>query len=381
MFITNDNNIILMLIVLLSVLILFLIKGLYMYSKSLPYDSTINIQSDLERSRRFGSGVYPDYSNMNPVRNNIANASISPAQRNMHQSPQESSTSRDSVAANLRAVVGGQNNVVVESPSSSVGAQPSVSYNLNLRNVFSNLNTRDPFQAFILEPGTSAIEDAMYNAIACKDLPLSVKQKPLDWPSEQARNLLGIISQDVLPEDRARLKKSFSMLERVQHNSDKEPGLGKDISFLLHKYGKTALYRHVETYTECCRKVWHYYNPGHTTNPKDDVIFKPDAEVCYRALFSLINQLTLPNQIWGEIVCNGLHFKNSCGALGVTINIDPKMQIAAESITETFDSVYLNNTNNLNDVNNQNDYEIESDDGTDSRSLWKRIVCSVFCGV
>jgi len=352
-----------------------------MYSRSVPCDTNINIQSDLERSRRFGSGVYPDYSSINPVSNNIANASVSSALRNMHQSGQGSSPSRDSVAANLRTVVGGQNNTAAELPSSSVNAQPPVPYQLNLAKVFANLNTRDPLQAFILEPRVSEIEDAMHNALACKDLPLSVKQKPLEWPSAQARNLLGIISQDVLPEDRARLKKSFAMLEKVQHNSDIEPALGKDISFLLHKYGKAALYKHVEAYTECCRKVWHYYNPGHTANPKDDVVFTSDAEFCYNVIFELINKLTLPNQIWAEIVCNGMYFKDACGALGLTIKIIPNKRIPAESITETFDSVYLNNTSRSPGVNNQNDYEIESDDGTDPRSIWERIACAVCCGV
>ena len=349
-----------------------------MYSKSLPYDAAMNIQSDLERSRRFGSGVYPDYSSIHPVCNNITNASVSSTLRNIHQTGKWNLSSPDSVAANLRAVVGGQNNTAAELPSSSTSAQPSAPYNLDLRNVFSNLNTRDPFQAFILEPRTSDIQDAMYNAIACKDLPLSVKKKPLEWPSEQARNLLGIISQDVIPEDRARLKKSFSQLARVQHNSNLEPDLGKDISFLLHKYGKAALYRHVEAYTECCRKVWHYYNPGHTTNPRDNVIFTPNTEACYRAIFDLVNKLSLPNQIWAEIVCNGVFFKDSCGALALTIKIDSKMQIPAESITETFDSVYLNNTSNLTGINGQNDYEI--DEGTDQQSIWERIAYVLCCG-
>lgn len=351
-----------------------------MYSKSLPYDSTMNIQSDLERSRRFGSGVYPDYSSIHPVCNNIANASVSSTLRNMHQTGQCNLSSPDSVAANLRAVVGGQNSTAAELPSSSAGAQPSAAYSLDLRSVFSNLNTRDPFQAFILNPRNSDIQDFMYNAIACKDLPLSVKQRALEWPAEQARNLLGIISQDVLPEDRTLLKKSFAMLAKVQHNSDIEPDLGKDISFLLHKYGKVALSRHVEAYTECCRKVWHYYNPGHTTNPSDDVIFTRDAKICYDVIFYAINQLTLANKIWAETVCNGLHFKNGCGALAFTIKIDPKIQIPAESITETFDSVYLNNTRNLIGVNGLNDYEIENDEGTDSQSIWERIAYGLCCG-
>lgn len=349
-----------------------------MYSKSLPYDATMNIQSDLERSRRFGSGVYPDYSSIHPVCNNIVNTSVSSTLRNIHQTGQWNLSSPDSVVANLRAVVGGQNNTAAELPSSSASAQPSAPYNLDLRSVFSNLNTQDPFQAFILDPRNSDIQDAMHNAIACKDLSLSVKQKPLEWPSEQARNLLGIISQDVLPEDRTRLKKSFSQLAKVQDKSILEPDLGKDISFLLHKYGKAALYRHVETYTECCRKVWHYYNPGHTTNPSDDVIFTRDAKICYDVIFYTINQLTLANKVWVETVCNGLHFKNGCGALAFTIKIDPKIQIPAESITETFDSVYLNNTRNLAGINSQNDYEI--DEGTDPQSIWERIAYVLCCG-
>lgn len=352
-----------------------------MYSKCLPYDSTMNIQSDLERSRRFGSGVYPDYSSINPVSNNITNANASPALRNMNQTRQKSLSSRDSIAVNLRTIGGDQSNTATELPSSSVTVQPLLSNKLNLGNIFSNLNTRDPFQAFILEPRTSEIEDAMYNAIACKDLPLAVKEKPLNWSSEQARNLLGIISQDVLPEDRARLKRSFAMLEKVQHNSDKESDLGKDISFLLHKYGKVALYRHVEAYTECCRKVWHYYNPGHATNPPDHVIFSPSAEACYRVIFTLVNELTKPNEIWGVIVCGGVYLKDSCGALALTINIDRNMRIPAESIKESFDSVYLTNTDNLTGVNNLNDYEIESVNDIERQSIWSKIASALCCGV
>lgn len=352
-----------------------------MYSKCLPYDSTMNIQSDLERARRFGSGAYPDYSSINPVSNNITNANASPALINMHQTRQNSLPPRDSIAVNLRTIVADQNNTATELPSFSVTTQPLSVNKLNLGNIFSNLNTRDPFQAFILEPSTSDIEDAMYNAIACKDLPLSVKEKPLNWQSEQARNLLGIISQDVLPEDRARLKRSFAMLEKAQNNSDKESDLGRDISFLLHKYGKAALYRHVETYTECCRKVWHYYNPGHATNPPDHVIFSPSAEACYRVIFNMINELTKPNEIWGVIVFGGIYLKNSCGALALTINIDRNIRIPAESIKETFDSVYLNNAGNLTGVNNLNDYEIESANDTESKSIWTKIASALCCGI
>ena len=351
-----------------------------MYSKSMPYDSTINIQSDLERSRRFGSGVYPDYSSINPVCNNIANASASPAQRNMHQSRQEGSSSRDSVAANLRAVIGDQNNTAAELPSSSGSTQPAAPYNLNLGNVFSNLNTRDPFQAFILEPRTSAIEDAMYNAIACKYLPLSVKEKPLNWPSEQSRNLLGIMSQDVLPEDMARFKRCFSLLEVVQKNTDKERPLGKDMNFLLQKYGKTALYRHVEEYTECCRKVWHYYNPGHATNPPDHVIFDPYAEACYQVIFTQINELLSDDEIWAGIICSGLFLKDTCGALALTLKIDPNIKIPAKSIKETFESVYLNDAGHLTNASILNDLVIDSADDVNSQSIWERIASALCCG-
>ncbi len=351
-----------------------------MYSRSLPYDSNINIQSDLERSRRFGSGVYPDYSSINPVCNNIANASASSAQRNMHHARQERALSRDSVAANLSTVVGSQNKTVTELPSSSTGTQPSVPYNLNLETVFSNLNTRDPFQAFILEPRTSEIEDAMYNAIACKNLPLSIQQKKLQWPSEQSRNLLGIMSQDILPEDRARFKRCFSPLEKVQYNSEIESSLGKDMNFLLQKYGKTALYRHVEEYTECCRKVWHYYNPGHATNPPDSDIFDPSAEACYKIIFTDINLVLDSSNVWAEIVCCGLFLKDTCGALALTLKIDPSMNIPAESIKETFDSVYLNNAGNLTRASNFNDLVIDSAEGNDSKSIWELIASALCCG-
>ena len=351
-----------------------------MYSRSIPYDSNIGIQSDLERSRRFGSGVYPDYSRVDQVHKNITNASASPAQRNMHQTKQESTPSRDSVVANLRTIEGGQNNTAAELPSSSVSVQPSVPNNLDLRNMFSNLNMRDPFQAFILEPRTSEIEDAMYNAIACKYLPPSVKEKRLNWQSEQSRNLLGIMSQDILPEDSARFKRCIAVLDKLQYDSEKEPALGKDMNFLLQKYGKTALYRQVEAYTECCRKVWHYYNPGHTTNPPDHEIFDPYAEACYNIIFTQINELLSNNKIWAGIVCNGLYLKDTCGALALTLKIDPNIKIPAKSIKETFESVYLNDAGHLTNASILNDLVIDSADDVNSQSIWERIASALCCG-
>jgi len=353
-----------------------------MYSNNLTTERYEIPTSDIERSRRYGSGIYPDYSRGYPMQYNIVNAGVSPAKKNITQSQQEHFTSRDSVAANLRMITGSQDHVGTELSSSSIDTRPTVPYQLNLENIFSYLNTQDPFQAFILEPQTSSAQEAIYNAIACKDLPPSVREKELDWPSLEARNLLGMISQDVLSEDRARLKKSFAMLKKVQYNSEKESELGKDISFLLHKYGKIALYRHVETYTECCRKVWHYYHPGHVTHPKDDIVFTPSVEYCYRVIFGLINQLTQPNEIWGMMVCNGLRFKDSCSALALTIQYDSKIKIPPESLTETFDSVYLTRSRDLVNIHNQNNYEIEHADClNDTLTTWERVGKILCCSM
>lgn len=339
-----------------------------MYSKSLPYDTSRNIQSDLERSRRFGSGVYPDYSQ--------ASSSSSSRLANIAESRQVGSVSGNAVTANLASIVDGQNNSLASQPSSSTVTQPPVSYNLDLRNIISDLNTQDPFKAFILAPNVTEIEDAMYNAIACKDLPREVKEITLKWPSEQTRNLLGIISQDVLPEDMARLKRCFAVLKRVQFNSDEEPALGKDMTFLMQKYGKVALYRHVEAYTECCRKAWHYYNPGHTTNPPDHEIFHPTAEAMYKVIFHNITELVQPDNIWVEMVANGLFLKDTCRAVGRCLKIDTTINIPADSITETFASVYLNN--NSSNIDKLRDIKITPCEGRDPPGFLDNL-CDVIC--
>jgi hypothetical protein len=249
-------------------------------------------------------------------------------------------------------------------------------FRFNLSTVISDLNNSDPFQAFILNPGGSSIEDTMFRALACKDLPLYLRETVFDnWPMEQVRNILGILCKYILPEDKKLFYKLCSRLKKVEGDIYKETPVGKDVAMLLHKYGKEPLHRHVETYLECCRKVWHYYNPGHAANPSDDVIFIPSAVPCLAITHAALMRLIRPNQSWGDVTAIGLNFRNSCGALGAAINIDPAKKPSAESITETFASVYLDNQEQVITPDN---YDAESMDSTSSQTAWQRAV-NIFC--
>ncbi|MCS3431534.1 hypothetical protein [Klebsiella sp. BIGb0407] len=308
------------------------------------------------------------------MQNNLLNVNNRAEQREQFHGRHVNSNLRDSIAANITQVTR------EELPSSSITIQPSAHPGLNLRGVVSNLNIHDPLKAFILEPAELSTREAIYDAIACKDLPLSVREKKLDWSSSQVRNLLGMISQDVHPEDQALLKTCFSLLKKVQHNTDMQPELGKKINFLIHKYGEAALYRHVENYEDCCRKVWHYYHPGHPSHPTDDEVFTSDAELAYRTVVPTISRLTKDDIEWIEIVANGYFLKESCCLLAASIKYDAKIKIPPESITETYDSVYLTRENGLANANNQNDYEIDNAEcRNDTLTTWERTVNILCC--
>lgn len=338
------------------------------------YNNAVSTASP-ERPELYGAGFHPEYSNSDPMRAHIISeatrAAVSAEERSRYRGIPENSVTHHSITESIRAMINGSDTAGTGSPHSS-----SAPFGFNLSTVISDLNNPDPFQAFILNPHNSAIVNAMFRAIACKDLPLYLREKELDsWQMEQVRNILGILCKDILPEDKKLFYKLCSRLKKVEGDINKEAPMGKDVAFLLHKYGESPLFRQLNAYLECCRKVWHYYNPGYAVNPSDDVIFTSSSVFCLETTRDALMRLIRPNQVWGDVTSIGYNFEKCCSALGFTINIDPAKKPSAASITETFASVYLNNQENATIPEH---YDAESMDSTRSQTAWQR-VANIFC--
>lgn len=265
-------------------------------------------------------------------------------------------------------------NNTVARPLTSLNQCDVAPRRLNLSTTFTDLNNSDPLQAFILNPAVGGKGSDLFEAIACKDLPDSIRNLELDWKNKQIRNILGILSRELHSEDRERFYKICSGFKAVEDDYKMEGIVARDLSFLLNKYGKQALYRQVELFTECCRKTWYYHTPGHLGNTGDDDIFSPGAEACYVIIYKLINELTNPKQEWAGIVCDGLYFKDTCSALGATIKIDPNTQLSVASLNDTFESIFPKTENVLL-------HSFENDDAvsiSSSGGMLKNIM-NIFC--
>lgn len=333
--------------------------------------------SDIERSRRYGAGIYPDpMRGYPPVSQSIFNVRASPAQRIPFHNRQESPVPRGSIAANITTMTG---EIL---PSHSTDTQSSVPHAFNLERAFANLNVRDPFQGFILQPHDPSRQDAIYNTIACKDLPSSVREKELKFVYAEVRNLLGMIFLDVLPEDKPRLKRCFAMLKKAEYNLNREHELGKDVNFLMRKYGEVALLRHYENFAECCRKVWNYYNLGHANSLADEQLFTFRVSYYKQKAIDVIKKVINPGQVLIITATYGVYLSGICGQLACTIPYDAEINIPPESLTETVDSIYSARGNDLTNVNDQNDYEIEDAEClNDTLTTWERIEKILCCGM
>ena len=261
-------------------------------------------------------------------------------------------------------------------------------FKLILGKIVGSSDNEDPYQNFIMNPYNRAKVEGLYVAIACKDLPSDFRQLCLDWRVSQVQNLLGIICKDVLSEDKVRFNKICSGFNKICSGSKSMPekhyeqmAFAPDISFLLHKYGKTALYRYVDIYSDCCRKAWQHHNQGGITSPDDKDIFTDAAELCYKQLYYPIHELTQPKQDWMQIITSGLDFKRCCSELASSLKISSTASCAIAPVTETFDNIFFNTTDDSNfsyiTADNRTGNSVES--GTSS--FLQRLVNIFCCGV
>lgn len=361
-----------------------------MYSCSTSSDKTSNIPIQLAAEQLYNQQAEINRSyflgHTNSVSQCINNADITPANRALNKAPSRVLDAHGTMTDNIKMISdyntgspASQHTAVI---SPAVSRQPQrAAYRLNLSEIFKELdnkNNEDPFKAFILNPQDISKGRDLFEAIACKDLPISLRKLPLDCKAQQIRNMLGIICKDILPEDRARLIQIYTGFKKDACDYNVEKEIAKNMSFLLHKYGKMALYRQVEIYTECCRKVWHYYNLDHTIHPDDNDIFTPSAELCYMVIHNLVNELTKPKQDWVGIFCDGLHLQDGCAALGATIKIDPAVSLSTELLTETFDDMLLAVSLDSRYPYPFNLSETESIDEHSPQTAWGRFI-NMFC--
>ena len=254
---------------------------------------------------------------------------------------------QNSMINNIQTISGSHSdypitNTLVTQPGVITTQPQAAPFGLNLTKILVDLNNIDPLRAFILNPNVAAKGTDLYEAIACQDLPVYIRELELEWKLKQIRNLLGIMCKYLNPEDRERFNNICSGFKAPEFDYKKECSVGKDLSFLLNKYGREALYKQVEIFTDCCRKAWHYHNPGHVDNPCDDDVFLPGAEACYKIIYGLVSRITSPDQPWELSICNGLYLKDTCTALGLSMKINHDTSLSAASITDTFESVFPN---------------------------------------
>lgn len=251
------------------------------------------------------------------------------------------------IAGSVRNIMGGNSVPVSSSMAGAISIASTshtqlVPFKLTLGKIIGNSDDEDPYQGFVMNPYNRAKAEGLYVAIACKDLPIYFRELQFDWRSAQVQNLLGMLCKDILPEDKKKFNKICLAFKKSTDNRYEQMAFTSDISYLLHKYGRKALYRHVGAYTECCRKAWHHYNQGEVKKPDDRDIFTADAEKCYKKLFHPINELTKPKQEWMEIIANGIYFRDYCSGLAAAIKIRTNPLRPALPVTEKFDNIFYN---------------------------------------
>lgn len=340
----------------------------------------LRVAEQAQHISSFEAGSY----DANSIQDNIAYINMSATQRRSANELHESSTSRGGAVA-----VGAQivpktstqlldNKKVSDRAEASVCAQPMAGYKISANQDHVDLHNSDPLQAFILNPNFLPKQRDLFTALACKDLPLFFRNAEITANAVPIRNLLGIIAKDILPEDQKLFNKCCMKVMKA-NNAEKECAIGNTIGFLLHKYGDASLNRFVDTYSYCGLIAWRYYNPGHAGNPTIDELYDTQLlAVIQKNIYNQIKNVIEPKQGWIEAQINEHYFKVWCCALSDCMNVDTGVKVTGTSLTETFDSVFLKESQNS---AIQNNYETASIDSSRSQSFLQRIANIFCCGV
>lgn len=354
-----------------------------MHNTNVSANNTPNFLRVAEQAQHVSSFEVGSY-DANSIQDNIASINMSATQRRSTNHLHESSTSwggAHAVGAQIVPKTATQvldNKKVGDRAEASVCAQPMAGYKISANQEHLDLHNSDPLQAFILNPNFLPKQRDLFTALACKDLPPFFRNAEITANAVPIRNLLGIIAKDILPEDQKIFNKCCMKVMKA-NNGEKEYEIGDTIGFLLQKYGKVSLNRFVDTYSYCGLIAWRYYNPEHTGNPTIDELYDTQLlDIIQKNIYNQIQNVIKPKQGWIEAQINEPYFKIWCCALSDCMNIDTGVKVMGTSLTETFDSVFLKESENSTIQNNPNNYETASMDSSRSQSVLQ-CIANIFC--
>ncbi len=178
-----------------------------------------------------------------------------------------------------------------------------------------NIGIQNAAQEFIKLPSQTSRADKLFDEMALHGLPDVLSETHPDWKGNAVRNMLGIIYKDAQPEDIPKFEKVFREFAKADNKFTKDRKVAPELSFLFHKYGETALRKHVDEYMQHCRNAWEYHHIKNNELITDEDIFTPDVMACHEIINTQIKELSEPDQSWATIICSGTYFKDSCAAL------------------------------------------------------------------
>jgi len=207
-----------------------------------------------------------------------------------------------------------------------------------------NIGIQDAAKAFIKLPSQTSIADKLFDEMASQGLPDKLFESHPGWKGEAVRNMLGIIYKDAQPEDMPKFEKVFHEFGKADDKFTKDAKVAPELSFLFHKYGESALRKHMEEYTQHCRNAWEYQHDTHNANITDEDIFTPGVMACYDVLNVQIKALSEPEQSWATIISSGTFFKDTCAALSKALKYHDAAQVKQPSPESSFRNIPQNSS-------------------------------------
>ncbi|MEB5957522.1 hypothetical protein MXE97_22695, partial [Escherichia coli] len=180
-------------------------------------------------------------------------------------------------------------------------------------------NQDNAFLSFYRMPSQSHIAGQLFLDMAQENLSPDFNNAPLSKGGESIRNLLGIISGEVMPQDMGLFNDVCERLINAKGKEKDERNVAKDLSTLMSKYGEVALNKFISKYTEHCREAWRQHHVGHDADTHDEMIFHKDILACQAVLQKQIKTLIKPNQSWLTMKTHSKYFEHGCMALSKTL--------------------------------------------------------------
>lgn len=255
-----------------------------MYNSNIPSDGLINRQNQHSLASSAQQSA-ASRSNM-PVNHdagyrNIASVNASADVNRVHRhEPIKGSERLISFPSTVRSVIetgagAAENSAASRTSDSVASSSKTMPYRVNVDKAPEELAQMDPFKALVNEPRSIVNQQAFFDALVLRDLPVCFRSLPLNLETENIVNMLGLIYRDISSADRSHINKIYRIFKKAGTDISKAMDARSSIFFLLNKYGSEGIERLIDECFTCNRKIWRYYHPEYTGHdyPGDNQMF------------------------------------------------------------------------------------------------------------